>query len=107
MVRSVAGDLPEQVKNNQYVNLAAGNGGQKMSQYSWFTVYEETDYTPVVPTPKRSGRKKKLPDPPPPSSEKMDRPELASHSSQEPAFDDLLPEEDVCLTPVDKDSIMS
>ena len=39
MVRSVAGDLPEQVKNNQYVNLAAGNGGQKMSQYSWFTVY--------------------------------------------------------------------
>ena len=40
MVRSVAGDLPEQVKNNQYVNLAAGNGGQKMSQYSWFTVYK-------------------------------------------------------------------
>ena len=40
MVRSVAGDLPEQVKNNQYVNLAAGNGGQKMSQYSWFTVYD-------------------------------------------------------------------
>ena len=39
MVRSVAGDLPEQVKNNQSVNLAAGNGGQKMSQYSWFTVY--------------------------------------------------------------------
>ncbi len=39
MVRSVAGNLPEQVKNNQYVNLAAGNGGQKMSQYSWFTVY--------------------------------------------------------------------
>ena len=40
MVRSVAGDLPEQVKNNQSVNMAAGNGGQKMSQYSWFTVYE-------------------------------------------------------------------
>ena len=40
MVRSVAGDLPEQVKNNQSVNLAAGNGGQKMSQYSWFTVYD-------------------------------------------------------------------
>ena len=40
MVGSVAGDLPEQVKNNQSVNLAAGNGGQKMSQYSWFTVYE-------------------------------------------------------------------
>ena len=39
MVRSVAGDLPEQVKNNQSVNTAAGNGGQKMSQYSWFTVY--------------------------------------------------------------------
>ena len=39
MVRSVTGDLPEQVKNNQSVNLAAGNGGQKMSQYSWFTVY--------------------------------------------------------------------
>ena len=39
MVGSVAGDLPEQVKNNQSVNLAAGNGGQKMSQYSWFTVY--------------------------------------------------------------------
>ena len=39
MVRTVAGDLPEQVKNNQYVNLAAGNGGQKMSQYLWFTVY--------------------------------------------------------------------
>ena len=40
MVRSVAGNLPEQVKNNQSVNTAAGNGGQKMSQYSWFTVYE-------------------------------------------------------------------
>ena len=39
MVRSVAGDLPEQVKNNQSVNTAARNGGQKMSQYSWFTVY--------------------------------------------------------------------
>ena len=39
MVRSVAGNLPEQVKNNQCVNPAAGNGGQKMSQYSWFTVY--------------------------------------------------------------------
>ena len=39
MVRSVAGDLPEQVKNNQSVNMAAGNGGQKMSQYSWVTVY--------------------------------------------------------------------
>ena len=39
MVRSVAGNLPEQVKNNQSVNTAAGNGGQKMSQYSWFTVY--------------------------------------------------------------------
>ena len=36
MVRSVAGNLPEQVKNNQSVNTAAGNGGQKMSQYSWF-----------------------------------------------------------------------
>ena len=44
MVRSVAGDLPEQVKNNQYVNLAAGNGGQKMSQYSWFTVYFQTKH---------------------------------------------------------------
>ena len=44
MVRSVAGDLPEQVKNNQYVNLAAGNGGQKMSQYSWFTVYVQTAF---------------------------------------------------------------
>ena len=42
MVGSVAGDLPEQVKNNQSVNLAAGNGGQKMSQYSWFTVYGGT-----------------------------------------------------------------
>ena len=42
MVRTVAADLPEQVKNNQYVNLAAGNGGQKMSQYSWFTVYKAT-----------------------------------------------------------------
>ena len=40
MVRSVAGDLPEQVKNNQSVNTAARNGGQKMSQYSWFTVYK-------------------------------------------------------------------
>ena len=39
MVRSVAGDLPEQVKNNQSVNMAAGNGGQEISQYSWFTVY--------------------------------------------------------------------
>jgi len=42
MVRSVAGDLPEQVKNNQSVNTAARNGGQKMSQYSWFTVYHLT-----------------------------------------------------------------
>ena len=49
MVRSVAGDLPEQVKNNQYVNLAAGNGGQKMSQYSWFTVYEKgCDYPRIL-----------------------------------------------------------
>lgn len=30
MVRPVAGDLPGQVQNNQCVNLAAGNGGQKM-----------------------------------------------------------------------------
>ena len=44
MVRSVTGDLPEQVKNNQSVNLAAGNGGQKMSQYSWFTVYHLTNH---------------------------------------------------------------
>ena len=44
MVRSVAGDLPEQVKNNQSVNLAAGNGGQKMSQYSWFTVYVKFNF---------------------------------------------------------------
>ena len=43
MVRSVAGNLPEQVKNNQSVNTAAGNGGQKMSQYSWFTVYFYTE----------------------------------------------------------------
>ena len=43
MVRPVAGDLPEQIKNNQSVNTAAGNGGQKMSQYSWFTVYGYTD----------------------------------------------------------------
>ena len=43
MVRSVAGNLPEQVKNNQSVNTAAGNGGQKMSQYSWFTVYENKE----------------------------------------------------------------
>ena len=43
MVRSVAGNLPEQVKNNQSVNTAAGNGGQKMSQYSWFTVYIKKD----------------------------------------------------------------
>ena len=42
MVRPVAGDLPEQVKNNQSVNMAAGNGGQKMSQYPWFTVYLKT-----------------------------------------------------------------
>ena len=42
MVRSVAGDLPEQVKNNQSVNMAAGNGGQEISQYSWFTVYTNT-----------------------------------------------------------------
>ena len=44
MVRSVAGDLPEQVKNNQSVNMAAGNGGQEISQYSWFTVYCESDF---------------------------------------------------------------
>ena len=43
MVRSVAGNLPEQVKNNQSVNTAAGNGGQKMSQYSWFTVYKRAN----------------------------------------------------------------
>ena len=43
MVRPVAGDLPEQVKNNQSVNAASGNGGQKMSQYSWFTVYDWRD----------------------------------------------------------------
>ena len=43
MVRSVAGDLPEQVKNNQSVNMAAGNGGQEISQYSWFTVYFITE----------------------------------------------------------------
>jgi len=48
MVRTVAGDLPEQVKNNQYVNLAAGNGGQKMSQYSWFTVYGETGIKCII-----------------------------------------------------------
>lgn len=42
MVRSVTWDLPEQVKNNQCVNPAAGNGGQKMNQYSWFTVYVNT-----------------------------------------------------------------
>ena len=40
MVRSVTRDLPEQVKNNWAVNQAAGNGGQKMGQYSWFTVYD-------------------------------------------------------------------
>ena len=39
MVRSVARDLPEQGKNNPAVNQAAGNGSQKMGQYSWFTVY--------------------------------------------------------------------
>lgn len=44
MVRPVAGDLPEQVKNNQSVNMAAGNGGQKMSQYPWFTVYFDLDF---------------------------------------------------------------
>ena len=44
MVRSVAGDLPEQVKNNQSVNMAAGNGGQEISQYSWFTVYEKKKF---------------------------------------------------------------
>ena len=49
MVGSVAGDLPEQVKNNQSVNLAAGNGGQKMSQYSWFTVYVSTAYRNCTP----------------------------------------------------------
>ena len=43
MVRPVAGDLPEQVKNNQSVNMAAGNGGQKMSQYPWFTVYQKKE----------------------------------------------------------------
>ncbi len=39
MDRPVAGDFLEQVKNNQSVNTVAGNDGQKMSQYSWFTVY--------------------------------------------------------------------
>ena len=42
MVRPVAGNLPEQVKNNQSVNTAAGNDDQKMSQCSWFTVYGNT-----------------------------------------------------------------
>ena len=42
MVRSVTRDLPEQGKNNPAVNQAAGNGGQKMGQYSWFTVYVGT-----------------------------------------------------------------
>ena len=41
MVRSVTRDLPEQGKNNPAVNQAAGNGGQKMGQYSWFTVYHK------------------------------------------------------------------
>ena len=41
MVRSVTRDLPEQGKNNPAVNQAAGNGGQKMDQYSWFTVYDD------------------------------------------------------------------
>ena len=50
MVRSVAGNLPEQVKNNQSVNTAAGNGGQKMSQYSWFTVYsgKKDDFVTII-----------------------------------------------------------
>ena len=48
MVGSVAGDLPEQVKNNQSVNMAAGNGGQKMSQYSWFTVYSKHLVTCII-----------------------------------------------------------
>ena len=39
MVRSVTRDMPERVKNNQAVNQAVGNGGQKMGQYSWFIVY--------------------------------------------------------------------
>ena len=43
MVRSVAGNLPEQVKNNQSVNLAARNIGQKLNQYSRFTLYEEKE----------------------------------------------------------------
>ena len=47
MVRSVAGDLPEQVKNNQSVNMAAGNGGQEISQYSWFTVYDFTGISSI------------------------------------------------------------
>ena len=45
MVGSVTWDLQEQVKNNQYVNQTAGNGGQKMSQYSWFTVYKHSNLT--------------------------------------------------------------
>ena len=48
MVRSVAGNLPEQVKNNQSVNTAAGNGGQKMSQYSWFTVYVKSHFVLIA-----------------------------------------------------------
>lgn len=43
MVRSVTRDLPELGKNNQAVNQTPGNGGQKMSQYSWFTVYLLTE----------------------------------------------------------------
>ena len=49
MVRSVAGDLPEQVKNNQSVNMAAGNGGQEISQYSWFTVYDVSNGRGILP----------------------------------------------------------
>ena len=58
MVRPVAGDLPEQVKNNQSVNMAAGNGGQKMSQYPWFTVYAATETAVDVPGKTASGRQR-------------------------------------------------
>lgn len=68
---------------------------------------EETDYTPDIPRPSHSGRKKKQPDLPPVSSAERGWAETTANSSNEDELDNLLMEEDYIWTPVDKDSIMS
>ena len=43
--------LPEICRSNlkqRYVNRTAGNGGQKMEQYAWFTVYDKVCELPIT-----------------------------------------------------------